>query len=94
MRVVAAGREPAVELVVGGHRPRGVTRRLAEPLIGGPQRGDPLRVERRRVPDGDALEHQQRRDELAQLRRIEEIGPPQMVGQRLDVRSARWTHAE
>jgi hypothetical protein len=94
VRIPATGREAAVELVVGLYGRRGVTGGVPHPLVGGPQGGDRLRIERWRLPNRDALEDQHGRDELAQLGRIEQVGLAQMLGDRLEIRIARRIHGE
>jgi hypothetical protein len=83
-----------VELVVGQRGRGGVTRGFKQSPIGGPQLGDRLRVEWRRLPQRDALEDQQGRNELAQLGGIEQIRLAQMLGDRLNVWIARAIRAE
>jgi hypothetical protein len=51
-----------------------------------------VRVERRRLPERDRLEHKHERDKLAQLGGIEESAW-QMIGDRLDFRIACGSHA-
>ena len=81
-----------MEFIVGVRCRRRVTRRVVQAPVGSPQAGDRLRVERRRLQDRGSLEYQQRRYELAQLGRVEQIGLAQMLGERLDVRIARSAH--
>ena len=92
-RVLASGREAAVELVVGRCGRCGVAGGVEQPPVGGPQGSDRLRTERRRLPNRDGFEDQQGRDELAQLGGIEQVGLPQVIGDRLDVRIGRRSHA-
>ncbi len=81
-----------MEIVIGPRGRRGIMRGVVQSLVGGPQRGDLLVVERRRLADRDALQDQQRRDELAQLPGIEHVGLAQVSGDLLDVRIARAPH--
>jgi hypothetical protein len=82
-----------MELVVGQRGRFGVTRGVEQAPVGSAQGSDRVRIERRRLPNRDCLQDQKRRDELAQLGGIEHVGLAQMLGDRLDVRIARGTHA-